>query len=160
RRLSSPAFIGRISELASLQRAAEAAEDARPSLLLLGGEAGVGKSRLLGELSADRGASGWLGIEGATIAVRAQGRPLEPIAAAIRAALRLLGRERVAELAGPSLPDLSRLVPELAGTRDQVPLALTQAEWLQVRTFEGVLGLLARLGEVSPVLLIIEDAHW
>ena len=160
RRLSSPAFIGRTSELASLQRAAEAADDARPSLLLLGGEAGVGKSRLLGELIASRGASGWLVLEGATIAVGAEGLPFEPVAAALRSAVRALGRERVAELAGPSLPDLARLLPELAGSRDQVPLALTQAEWLQVRTFEGVLGLLDRLGAESAVMLVIEDAHW
>jgi len=160
RRLSSPAFIGRTSELASLHRAAEAADDARPSLLLLGGEAGVGKSRLLGELIADRGASGWLVLEGATIAVGAEGLPFEPVAAALRSAVRALGRDRVAEVAGPSLTDLARLLPELAGTRDQVPLALTQAEWLQVRTFEGVLGLLDRLGAESPVLLVIEDAHW
>ena len=160
RRLSSPAFIGRTSELASLQRAAEAADDGRPSLLLLGGEAGVGKSRLLGELIADRGASGWLVLEGATIAVGAEGLPFEPVAAALRSAVRALGQERVAEVAGPSLPDLARLLPELAGSRDQVPLALTQAEWLQVRTFEGVLGLLDRLGAESAVLLVIEDAHW
>ena len=160
RRLSSPAFIGRTSELASLQRAAAAADDARPSLLLLGGEAGVGKSRLLGELIADRGASGWLVLEGATVSVAAEGLPFEPVAAALRSAVRALGRDRVAEVAGPSLPDLARLLPELAWTRDQVPLALTQAEWLQVRTFEGVLGLLGRLGSESPLLLVIEDAHW
>src|SRR6185295_3816020 len=68
-----------------------------------------------------------------------EGLPFEPIAAALRSAVRALGRERLAELAGPSLPDLARLLPELAGSRDQVPLALTQTEWLQVRTFEGVL---------------------
>jgi predicted ATPase len=96
RRLSSPAFIGRTSELKSLQRAAEAADDARPSLLLLGGEAGVGKSRLLGELIADRGASGWLVLEGATIAVGAEGLPFEPVAAALRSAVRALGLERQA----------------------------------------------------------------
>ena len=160
RRLSSPVFVGRSRELASLLGAADAADGAQASLLLLGGEAGVGKSRLLGELVDSRRSAGWLVLEGATIAVGAEGLPFEPIVAALRSATRELGLERVAELAGPSLSDVARLIPELATAREHVPLALTQAEWLQVRTFEGVLGLLGRVGSEAPVLLVLEDLHW
>jgi DNA-binding CsgD family transcriptional regulator len=160
RRLSSPVFIGRSAELASLQRAADAADGARASLLLLGGEAGVGKSRLLAELIARCRASGWLVLEGATISAGADGLPFEPIVAALRSLIRELGVERVATVAGPSLPDLARLVPELATAADAVPIPLSQAEWLQVRTFEGVLGFLGRLGETAPVLHVVEDLHW
>ena len=38
--------------------------------------------------------------------------------------------------------------------------AASQTEWLQTRIFEGALRLLGRLGETTPVLLVIEDLHW
>ena len=160
RRLSSPVFIGRSSELETLLQAADAARGGRASLVLLGGEAGVGKSRLLAELTTASRDSGWLVLEGAAISVGTEGLPFEPIVAALRTATRELGVDRVAALAGPSVADLARLVPELLAARDQVPAPLSQAEWLQVRTFEGVLGFLGRLGESAPVVLVIEDLHW
>ena len=160
RRLSSPVFVGRATELARLQSAADAGRSGQPSLVLLGGEAGVGKTRLLAELQARQRGADWLVLEGAAIAVGAEGLPFEPFVAALRSAIRELGAERIAALAGPNLTDLARLVPELAASVDQVILPLSQTEWLQVRTFEGVLGLLERLGEAAPVLLVIEDMHW
>ncbi len=71
RRLSSPVFIGRSTELEALLQAAGAAEGGRASLVLVGGEAGVGKSRLLAELIASSRESGRLVLEGSTISVGA-----------------------------------------------------------------------------------------
>ena len=160
RRLSSPVFVGRVTELERLQSAADAGRSGHPTLVLVGGEAGVGKTRLLAELEARQREADWLVLEGAAIAVGAEGLPFEPFVAALRSAIRELGAERIAALAGPNLTDLARLVPELTASSDQVILPLSQTEWLQVRTFEGVLGLLERLGEAAPVLLVIEDVHW
>src|SRR5262245_53936270 len=47
RRLSSPVFVGRRPELDRLEAAAERATEGRPSVVVVGGEAGVGKSRLI-----------------------------------------------------------------------------------------------------------------
>ena len=160
RRLSSPVFVGRQTELARLQSAADTGRSGHPGLVLVGGEAGVGKTRLLAELVARQRDAGWLVLEGDAIAVGAEGLPFEPFVAALRSAIRELGADRIAALAGPNLTDLARLVPELAASTDQVILPLSQTEWLQVRTFEGVLGLFDRLGEAAPVLLLIEDLHW
>src|SRR5436309_1507551 len=160
RRLSSPVFVGRQTELGRLRSAADAGRSGHPGLVLVGGEAGVGKTRLVAELVARQRDAGWTTLEGAAIAVGGDGLPFEPFVGALRSAIRGIGVERTAALAGPNLADLARLVPELAASSDQVVLPLSQTEWLQVRTFEGVVGLLERLGEIAPVLLVIEDVHW
>ena len=65
----------------------------------------------------------------------------------------------IAEAAGPSLPELAKLVPEVApGGGEAAPSG--QTEWLQTRIFEGALRLFGRLGETNPVMLVIEDLHW
>ena len=47
----SPTFVGRVQQLAVLDDAVDAARHASPSTALIGGEAGVGKSRLISELA-------------------------------------------------------------------------------------------------------------
>ena len=76
RRLSSPVFVGRQTELTRLQSAADAGRSGHPRLVLVGGEAGVGKTRLVAELVARQRESGWLVLEGAAIAVGAELRKL------------------------------------------------------------------------------------
>src|SRR5438046_1184521 len=49
-RLTSNQFVGRTAELEELVRASREAADGRPALVLLGGDSGVGKTRLIGEL--------------------------------------------------------------------------------------------------------------
>ena len=49
-RLTSSHFVGRAGELAELQRAFDDAASGRPGLVLIGGDSGVGKTRLLSEL--------------------------------------------------------------------------------------------------------------
>ena len=51
RRISSSIFVGRVAERAQLEAALDAAEQSEPGLVLLGGEAGIGKTRLAGELA-------------------------------------------------------------------------------------------------------------
>ena len=159
RRLSSPIFVGRSRELQELLSAADSAASGQPALLLVGGEAGVGKSRLVEEAAARLRADDWLVIEGGAVALGEDGLPFGPIVEALRSLVRQVDPERIADAAGPSLPELARLVPEVATVGDVAP-ATSQTEWLQTRIFEGALRLLGRLGETTPVLLVIEDLHW
>jgi|GEM_PF-4708576 len=50
-RVASPTFVGRFEELELLEAASRRAADAEPAVVLVGGEAGVGKTRLVGELT-------------------------------------------------------------------------------------------------------------
>ena len=159
RRLSSPTFVGRSEELKSLLSAADSAADGHPALVLVGGEAGVGKSRLVEEAVAQLRDRSWLVIEGGAVALGEDGLPFGPIVEALRSLARQVDPERIAEAAGPSLPELARLVPEVSPVAAEVA-STEQTEWLQTRIFEGALRLFGRLSETSPVLLVIEDMHW
>ncbi len=160
RRLSSPVFVGRTNELHTLVAAADAATSGQPALVLVGGEAGVGKSRLVAEAATRVRDRGWLVLEGGTVALGDDGLPFGPIVEALRALVRDVDADRIAAAAGPSLPELARLVPELSTVAGDRTTPTGQVEWLQTRVFEGILRLLGRLGETAPLLLIVEDLHW
>ena len=152
RRLSSPVFVGRTKELDALLSTADSAASGRASITLVGGEAGVGKTRFVGELAARLRERDWLVLEGGSVALGDDSLPFGPIVEALRALVREVDSERIATAAGASLPELARLVPELSGVVGSAGTVEPQAEWLQVRIFEGVLRLLGRLerGDADP----------
>ena len=159
-RVSSPVLIGRDAELRALIAAWEAAVDGRPSTVLVGGEAGIGKSRLVGELGRAAREAGGVVLEGACVSLGDdEGLPLAPIADALRSLARQLPPEDVQDVVGSAGPALARLVPELGGTIDTSDAA-TRPDWVQARMLEAVLSVLHRLGDRQPILLLIEDLHW
>ncbi len=160
RRMSTPAFVGRSGELDWMLASADVAEAGRASLAIVGGEAGVGKTRLVAEVVARLRARGWLVLGGGSVALGDDGLPFGPIVEALRVLVREVDPARIAEAAGPGLPELARLVPELSRVGGDGQAPAPQAEWVQVRIFEGVLRLLANLSETEPVLLVVEDLHW
>ena len=126
RRLSSPVFVGRSSELETLLSTADLVASGHTSVTLIGGEAGVGKSRLVAELAGHVGEHGWLVLQGGSVAVGEDGLPFGPIVEALRALSRDVEPERIAAAAGASLPELARLVPELASVPDPGPIPTSQ----------------------------------
>src|SRR5918994_1345508 len=159
RRLTSPIFVGRSGELDTLLSTADSAAQGQPRLILLGGEAGVGKSRLIEEAAARLRDRGWLGIEGGAVSLGDDGLPFGPIVEALRSLVRQVDPSLIAEAAGPSLPELARLVPEVSPPGGD-GASTGQTEWLQTRIFEGALRLFGRLGDTNPLLLVLEDLHW
>ena len=88
RRLSSPIFVGRSEELHTLLATADLAADGHPALVLVGGEAGVGKSRLVEEAVGRLRDRDWLVIEGGAVALGEDGLPFGPIVEALRSLAR------------------------------------------------------------------------
>jgi DNA-binding CsgD family transcriptional regulator len=167
----SPVFIGRREEIASLTALINRAQAREPAFALVGGEAGVGKSRLVNELAtraADRaggtgeaGTAGFRILTGQCVELGAEGLPLAPLVDALRTLTRSLPPETLAEVLGPAGTGLARLLPELAPRIAPANLPGNPPEDLQkAQLLEMVLGLLYRLSEVQPVLLLIEDLHW
>ncbi|MFC0438216.1 AAA family ATPase [Kutzneria buriramensis] len=148
-------LVGRRTELAALTGAVEAAADGRGGVLVISGQAGIGKTRL-GEHAVDearrRGFTTLIG----------QADPLQtglaygPIVAALRRHLDTLPETELAtELDG--LPDLGRLIPHpLLPT----PSPASDPELERTRMFEAVRRLMERLTAKAPTMLLVDDLHW
>ena len=117
RRGASPVLVGRAAELATLDTALEAVRQGEPAAVLIGGEAGMGKTRLISEFAAAARAAGAQVLSGACLELGAEGLPFSPFTALLRGLVRETGPAEITRiLAGSGRPaqDLARLLPELA----------------------------------------------
>ncbi|MFF4541776.1 AAA family ATPase [Streptomyces aureus] len=161
----SPVFVGRADELRTLNdalaRAAAggtsgaAGTGGEPQAFLLGGEAGVGKTRFLEEFSAAAAREGAVVACGGCVEIGADGLPFAPFSTALRALRRALPDELAAAAAGQE-EELARLLPELA----QTPAGRPYEEDGMARLFELTARLLERVAAHRTVVVVLEDLHW
>src|SRR5262245_19352791 len=160
-RVSSPVFIGRAAELDQLERAVQQAVSGAPSIVLVGGAAGIGKSRLVAEaagLAAERDA---IVLRGACVDLGGDdGLPFAPIAEMLRELVRRLDAATLASLMDLATLDLARLLPALGSAAGSGNVQAAPDELAQTRLFEAFLTLVGRVGSIAPVVLVIEDLHW
>jgi DNA-binding CsgD family transcriptional regulator len=148
----SPLFVGRAGELGVLGESLARARAGSATTVFVGGEAGVGKTRLIREFAQQAGEARVL--VGGCLELSTDGLPFAPFTAVLRRLARDLGREGLtALLPGGRTRGLARLLPEFGEPDDDGAEA-------RARLFEQVLGLMERLAELEPTALIIEDAHW
>src|SRR3954471_16573602 len=162
-RVTSARIVGREAEVAALVRGVERAAAGSAQTVLVAAAGGVGATRLVDEVVARTG-----GPNG-PIVLRGRSHPLaDPPYAAISAALspvlEALPDSELARVVGAGAGDDLRVLPRLQDRVQRLGLARAAArettdERRQPRVFEGLLGLLARLGEQRPVLLVLEDLH-
>jgi DNA-binding CsgD family transcriptional regulator len=152
----SPVLVGRAEQLAVLDAALAPARREGPSVVLVGGEAGVGKSRLVSEFTARTRAAGARVLKGGCVELGTDGLPFAPFIAVLRELVRDLGTDGVAGLLpGRLTRDFARLLPEFGPAAGDAGERVARA-----RLFEQMLALLERLADSGPVVLLIEDAHW
>ena len=161
-RVSSPLFIGRAGELDQLGRALARAASGTPSIILVGGEAGIGKSRLVAEAVAGAAGRDSFVLRGSCVDLGGDdGLPFAPIAEALRELVRRLDPEALAALMDPATLDLARLMPALGAAAGSAGLQMAApGELAQTRLFEAFLTLVGRVGSTAPVALVLEDLHW
>lgn len=135
-------LVGRDAELGRLVGVLEAAGEGTAGVALVGGDAGIGKTRLTSELVARARERGFHVLVG-QCAELGDALPYLPLADALR------GAEPPVREAAAAHPLLGQLLP---GVESAPASGLTQQ-----RLFGSLLGLLA---EIQPVLFVIEDLHW
>ncbi len=149
-------MVGRQKELAEARGFWQRATQGEGRVLLVSGEPGVGKTRLVRELATWVEVSGGTALAGECYAEG--GAPYAPVAQMIRAALKA---KLDLALPTPILADLVILSPELRIRHPDLPPNQPldpQAE--KQRLFESVTALCTSLADQTPIILILDDAHW
>jgi DNA-binding CsgD family transcriptional regulator len=147
-RVSSERFVGREEYFAALDDA---------GIVLITGDAGVGKSRLVAELERRAAEKGKLALVGECLELTDGELPYAPIVSALRPVVR--DRRALAGLDEQDLRELARLWPELAPGHRPAPTDGGEGS-SKTRMFSLLLQLLDRLAAEREVLFILEDLHW
>ncbi|WP_158542865.1 ATP-binding protein [Phytoactinopolyspora halophila] len=151
----SPSLLGRGTDLAALTDALERVRAGSAATILVGGEAGIGKTRLVQEF-AGQVASRTRILIGGCSERGADGLPFAPFTAALRDLLSVLGQESFGELLpGDTAGELPRVLPALGRTDTGTDTSTARA-----RLFEEVLALFGNIARNETTVLVIEDAHW
>ena len=153
----SPVLVGRGDELAALGAAYERARDGEAAIVLVGGEAGVGKTRLVAEATADARAQGARVLAGGCVELGGDGLPFAPLVDALRALAHTTAEDELDVFLGPARSELARLLPELD---PEASFARPDADSATARLFELVLGVIGRLAADRPLVFVVEDLHW
>ncbi len=154
-------FVGRGAELERLDAALRSAARGQPTTVLLAGDAGIGKSRLLDEFGERARRQGAVVLGGACLELAGEGLPFAAVTEALRALAEEVGPVELRRLAGSARLELAQLLPGLLAGHDGSDAArpeLTPAS--QLRLFEALLGLLGGLSASGPVVIVLEDVHW
>jgi DNA-binding NarL/FixJ family response regulator len=145
-------LVGRAGELAQLLTLLDRAEQSSASVAILGGDAGVGKTRLLSELSTAATERDAFVLVGHCVDLGDAPPPYLPFSEAFA---RLASDQAgLADTIVREFPAIARLLPARA-PRPEGGDRLDRGE-----LFEAVLGALSLLTATAPVLLVVEDAHW
>jgi len=147
-------LVGREIELAQANEVLSQALAGKSGVLLISGEAGIGKTRLAYEVMAQAQVRGALVLMGECFAEGSA--PYAPIAQFIEGVDSFMSMDCVM-----CLPDLFSLAPALRLRYPQVvPCAPLEPQAEQQRMFEGLVEVCVALSSRVPVLLVLEDAHW
>jgi hypothetical protein len=153
-------MVGRDDEHAELSALLEHARNGQGSLVMIGGEPGVGKTRLAWQIYNDARDRGFLSLichcyemEGSP--------PLIPWVEILEAVARVAPHETLRELLGDAAPEVAKLLPELRRLFPDMPPPLElPPEESRRFLFKCFREFVVRSGRLQPQLLVLEDLHW
>lgn len=154
---ASGAFVGRAQALAELDAALDAAAAQLGSLVLVTGDPGIGKTRLVNELAVHARSRGILDLRGTCW--EGGGAPAYwPWAQVLRGWLRAAGGTSLDDL-GAGSAELAALLPEL-GSAAATATGAEDAERDRLRLFDALTDTLLGAAERRPMLIVLDDLHW
>ena len=158
--LVCPRLIGRTTELAALHRLLEQAHSGQGYVALIGGEAGIGKSRLVAETLAEASRQGFLVLQGSCFPTD-RSCPYAPLLDLLRSLLVTATRARILAELGPLAAAFFPLLPDLLPPPAELaPLPPLDAEQEKRRLFTALTRVFTGQARTHPVLLVVEDLHW
>jgi tetratricopeptide (TPR) repeat protein len=154
----SGTFLGRTPEVEELRRRVDDARGGHGSVVLVGGEPGIGKTRLAGEIARHAGLSGMRTLWGACWP--GEGAPsFWPWIQVLRAYAR--DPDAGALIAGTdAAQDLAVLAPDLFAKRPEDLEQALDPDQQQFRVFDSLAAVLRKAGDARPLLMVIDDLHW
>lgn len=154
-------FVGREAERAELRRLVTQVQSGAGALVMVGGEPGVGKTRLAEELTVRCAREGFLTFTGHCYEA-AGAAPYIPIVETFEQALaRAAGPTAFRQFLGDEAPEIAKLVPKLRqACPDIAPALELPAEQERRYLFNAVWDVLARTAAAQPTLLVLDDIHW
>ena len=146
-------MVGRAAELAEVRRLFAGVRDGVPAALLVEGEAGIGKSRLVREFADEIGRTadvhaGWC------LDLGTARTPYGPLTGILRSIVTHMGVERVRESVGVGVEALGMLLPEL------VDAPTDRERTSPERLRDAIASLIEAAAERAPQVLVVEDLHW
>jgi len=159
-RVSCPAFVGRAEELDVVDATLARVAAGRAATVLVAGDAGIGKTRLVDELGERARAARALVATGVCVPIDGGGLPYGPIVGILRDLLRQSSDAAVSELLGPLAAGLGLGPPGPARAARYAPSRNVADELAKTRRFESVLSCFTALAEQSVIVLGLEDLQW
>jgi class 3 adenylate cyclase/tetratricopeptide (TPR) repeat protein len=153
-------LIGRAEPQAELLAALDLAASGRGSMVMIGGEPGVGKTRLCDEILAEARKRGFLTLVGHCY--ESQGSPpYIPFVEMVESAIRQVDPGVLREHLGDSAGEVARLVPELRRQFPDIPPALElPPEQERRHIYNSCRDFVARAAGSYPICVLLDDLHW
>lgn len=149
-------LVGREAELERMKTAWSRAARGFGTTVFVSGEAGIGKSRLAGELASIVRAQGGRVLAGGVS--NPESESYQPVLAALRSGIAQCVR---ADVSDTWLSALAEVLPEIHGVRTGIPPSgALEPQRAEQRLFEALARMLEALGKQKPLLLVLEDLHW
>jgi DNA-binding CsgD family transcriptional regulator/tetratricopeptide (TPR) repeat protein len=152
----SPSLVGREADLDALREAFAETIAGSSRAVLVGGEAGIGKTRLVGEFVRSLPVEAIV-LRGQSVDFDRDAPPYAPILSALRSLAQEVGEEALFHASGPSGDALALLLPELSISAS---IGDAPVRGGADRLYDAVAEVLENVAVVRPVVLVIEDVHW
>jgi serine/threonine protein kinase/tetratricopeptide (TPR) repeat protein len=153
-------LIGREPEFAELKQRLVQALAGHGSMVMVGGEPGIGKSHLARAILSEAKLRGALGIVGHCYEMEGA-PPYGPFTEMLEYIKRMAPREGLRYSLGNDAPEVARLMPELRSIYPDIPQAIQlppeQQRWFLFNAFRSFV---ERAASVTPLVVVFEDLHW